>query len=94
MKQGGRRKREKEEEEFGGRERGRRIRERGGRVRRRGEEWSSYLHSPGTVQLPCSRLQPCLQIAGKEAQREKGLTIFTSSFIHRYVSTSVPPATD
>lgn len=33
----------------------------------------TYLHSPGTEQPPCNRLQPCLQIAEKEKEnKERG----------------------
>ena len=33
----------------------------------------SYLHSPGTEQLPCNRLQPCLQIAEKKQDERNNL---------------------
>lgn len=48
------------------------------------------MHSPGTVQLPCSRLQPCLQIAGKKHKERKGL-IISIMFAHLYIKT-FPPA--
>lgn len=77
MKRGKKEKKKEEEEEkyIGGRKR---------------KEWSSYLHSPGTVQLPCSVLQPCLQIAGKKHKERKVcyvLHIYTSKRFYQRLTT-------